>query len=103
MNNMKTIVSLIFVLFTLSCNRDSSDIDQPILTNKLYVLPYPIGKAYTCSQGFNTSYSHFGTFSYSVDFGMPVGTLVTAARSGHIVYIFESNSDNDQIAGHENV
>jgi murein DD-endopeptidase MepM/ murein hydrolase activator NlpD len=100
---MKTVVSLIFFLFSLSCNRDSSDNGQPIITDKLYVLPYPIGKAYACSQGFNTSYSHFGTFSYAVDFGMPVGTLVTAARSGRIVYIIESYSDNDQIEGHENV
>ena len=101
MNNMKTIVSLIFFLFSLSCNRDSSDIGQPIITDKLYVLPYPIGKAYTCAQGFNTSFSHFGTFSYAVDFGMPVGTLVTAARSGRIVFILESYSDNDQIEGLE--
>jgi len=100
---MKTMVFLIFFLFSLSCNRDSSEIGQPILTDKLYVLPYPIGKAYTCSQGFNTSFSHFGTFSYAVDFEMPIGTLVTAARSGRIVYILESYSDNDQIDGHENV
>lgn len=100
---MKNIVTLIFFLFSLSCSRDSSDIGQPVITDKLYVLPYPIGKTYTCSQGFNTSFSHFGTFSYSVDFGMPIGTLVTAARSGRIVYILESYSDNDQIEGHENV
>ena len=96
-------ISLIFFLFSLSCKRDSSDIEQPILTDKLYVLPYPVGKAYICSQGFNTFFSHFGTFSNSVDFGMPIGTLVTAARSGNVVYILESYSDNDQIEGHENV
>jgi murein DD-endopeptidase MepM/ murein hydrolase activator NlpD len=100
---MKTIVSLIFFLFSISCSRDSSDIGHPIITDKLYVLPYPVGKSYTCSQGFNTSFSHFGTFSFAVDFGMPIGTLVTAARRGRIVHIFESYSDNDQLAGHENV
>jgi murein DD-endopeptidase MepM/ murein hydrolase activator NlpD len=103
MNNMKTIVSLIFILFFLSCNRDSTEIEQPKITDKLYVLPFPIGKAYTCLQGFNSPLSHFGTFRYSVDFGMPIGTIVTAARSGRIVYILESYSDNDQIEGHENV
>jgi murein DD-endopeptidase MepM/ murein hydrolase activator NlpD len=98
-----TMVSLILLLLFLSCDRGSADNVQPILIDKLYVLPYPIGKAYTCSQGFNSSPSHFGTFSYAVDFGMPIGTLVTAARSGRIVYILESYSDNDQIEGHENV
>ena len=100
---MKTIFSMIFFLFSLSCSRDSSDNGQSTLTDKLYVLPYPIGKAYTCLQGFNTSFSHYGTFSYAVDFGMPVGTLITASRSGRIVYILESYTDNDQIEGHENV
>ena len=96
-------VSLIFFLLFLSCGSDSSDNGQPIIIDKKYVLPYPIGKAYTCSQGFNSSPSHLGTFSYAIDFEMPIGTLVTAARSGRIVYILESYSDNDQIDGHENV
>jgi murein DD-endopeptidase MepM/ murein hydrolase activator NlpD len=100
---MKTIVSLILFLFSLSCKRDQPVIEQQILTDKLYVLPYPVGRAYTCSQGFNESFSHYGTFKYAVDFGMPVGTIVTAARSGRIVYILESYPDNDQIEGHENV
>lgn len=73
------------------------------ITDKKYALPYPIGKAYTCTQGFNSSPSHTGTFEYSVDFGMSIGTLVTAARSGRVVYIVESYSDDDQIGGHENV
>jgi murein DD-endopeptidase MepM/ murein hydrolase activator NlpD len=100
---MKTIVYLIFILFSFSCKRDSSDTGPPIVADKLYVLPYPVGKAYTCVQGFNTSFSHFGSFSYAVDFGMPAGTLVTAARSGRIVYILQSYSDNDKTEGHENV
>ena len=34
---------------------------------------------------------------------MPIGTLVTAARSGRVIYAVESYSDNDQTEGHENV
>ena len=34
---------------------------------------------------------------------MPIGTLITAARSGHVVYILERYSDDDHTAGHENV
>jgi murein DD-endopeptidase MepM/ murein hydrolase activator NlpD len=54
-------------------------------------------------QGFNDPYSHNGTFRYAVDFTMPIGTLITAVRSGQVVYILESYSDNDHTAGHENV
>ena len=96
-------ISLVLCLLFLSCNRDSSDDGQPIVTDAKYVLPYPVGKTYTCSQGFNNTPSHTGTFSYSVDFGMSIGTLVTVARSGRVVYVLESYSDSDQMAGHENV
>jgi murein DD-endopeptidase MepM/ murein hydrolase activator NlpD len=98
-----TIVSLIFLSFFFSCKKELSDNIQPQLVDKKYVLPYPVGKAYTCTQGFNTSPSHTGTFSNSVDFGMPIGTPVTVARGGHVVYIIENYLDNDQIGGHENV
>ncbi len=92
----------------LSCGKNSPEPANPPLTNPTstevkYVLPYPVGKAYTCSQGFNTSFSHYESFSYSVDFDMPIGTIVTAARSGRVVYVVESYSDNDRVAGHENV
>jgi len=94
---------IVFFLLFFSCNGDMSNNGNSTLTDQKYVLPYPIGKAYTCTQGFNMSPSHTGTFKYSVDFGMTIGTLVTAARSGRVIYIHESYSDYDQIAGHENV
>jgi murein DD-endopeptidase MepM/ murein hydrolase activator NlpD len=98
-----TVISLVLCLLFLSCNLDSSDDGKPIVTDAKYVLPYPVGKTYTCSQGFNSTPSHTGTFSYAVDFGMSMGTLVTVARSGRVVYVLESYSDDDQTAGHENV
>jgi len=102
-NDMKTtMVSLIFVLFFLSCDKNSSDNVQSTLIDKKYVLPYPVGEAYTCSQGFNTSISHTGTFSYAIDFDMPVGTPVTVARSGRVVHTLDGYLDYDLIAGHEN-
>jgi murein DD-endopeptidase MepM/ murein hydrolase activator NlpD len=98
-----TMAFIVICLLFLSCNGDMSSNGKSILTDQKYVLPYPIGKAYTCIQGFNMSPSHAGTFRYSIDFGMPVGTLVTAARSGRVIYILESYSDDDQMDGHENV
>ena len=69
----------------------------------LYILPYPVGKAYVCSQEFNGPYSHQGTFYYAVDFQMPIGTVITAARTGRVVFIEASYSDFDRTEGHENV
>jgi murein DD-endopeptidase MepM/ murein hydrolase activator NlpD len=101
---MKAIVIFLEIcLLFLSCNQNSTDNENPTSIEAKYILPYPVGKAYTCSQGFNSSFSHYGTFKYAVDFDMPIGTLVTAARSGRVVYIAENYSNDDHIAGHENV
>jgi murein DD-endopeptidase MepM/ murein hydrolase activator NlpD len=96
-------MSLMLCALFLSCNGDPSDAGKPIVTDAKYVLPYPVGKTYTCSQSFNSTPSHTGTFNYAVDFTMSVGTLVTAARSGRVVYVLESYPDDDQMSGHENV
>ncbi|MDP2038633.1 MAG: M23 family metallopeptidase, partial [Ignavibacteria bacterium] len=101
---MKTKMAFLLIcLLFFSCYCNVSNSENSVLTDQKYVLPYPIGKAYTCTQGFNMSYSHTGTFRYSVDFGMSIGTLVTAARSGRVIYILESYSNDDQMGGHENV
>jgi murein DD-endopeptidase MepM/ murein hydrolase activator NlpD len=93
----------VLCVFLLSCKHPSSGNDEALSVEAKYVLPYPVGQEYTCSQGFNNPNSHNGTFQYAVDFTMPIGTLVTATRSGEVVYILESYSDDDQTAGHENV
>jgi murein DD-endopeptidase MepM/ murein hydrolase activator NlpD len=101
---MKPIVTLSMLLFLfLSCKHQSPEINDEQSSGAKYVLPFPVGKEYVCMQGFNKPYSHYGSFSYSVDFSMPIGTLITAARKGNVVYVVESNSDNDQTAGHENI
>ncbi len=101
---MRTIpVLLAFCLLFLSCKKNSSEGGDAPVTDAKFVLPYPVGKAYTCSLGFNASFSHNGSFRYSVDFEMPIGTLVTAAREGRVVYVVEDNSDDDRTPGHENV
>ena len=98
----KTFLLVFWSLF-LSCKDNSTEAVTPPPTEARYVLPYPVGTAYTCSQGFNSSFSHYGSFCYSVDFDMPIGTIVTAARSGRVVHVVESFSDNDRTVGHENV
>ncbi|MCE9600496.1 MAG: M23 family metallopeptidase [Spirochaetia bacterium] len=49
----------------------------------IYDLPYK-GTQHV-NQGFHGSFSHTGDFEYAVDFGMPVGTPVYAAREGLVV------------------
>jgi len=59
----------------------------------LYQLPYPEDQSYTVSQGFNGEYSHTsGTDQYAIDFVMPVGTPILAARSGKVIEVIEGFS-----------
>jgi murein DD-endopeptidase MepM/ murein hydrolase activator NlpD len=51
----------------------------------VYALPYSSGKSYRVSQGYNGEYSHFGADQYAIDWRMPLGTAVHAARGGIVV------------------
>jgi murein DD-endopeptidase MepM/ murein hydrolase activator NlpD len=51
----------------------------------IYSLPYAPGKAYRVSQGFNGEYSHFGADQFAIDWRMPAGSPVHAARGGLVV------------------
>ncbi len=50
-----------------------------------YRLPFAKGKRYTVVQGYNGGYSHNGSDRYALDFAMPVGTPVHAAREGIVI------------------
>jgi murein DD-endopeptidase MepM/ murein hydrolase activator NlpD len=58
----------------------------------LYSLPYMPGDAYRVDQGFNGSYSHYGDFQYAIDWNMPQGTRIHAARGG-VVAGFKDTSN----------
>lgn len=53
----------------------------------LYRPPHGVEQAPVVVQGFNGGYSHRGLAKYSVDFAMPVGSKVYAARGGTVVDI----------------
>jgi murein DD-endopeptidase MepM/ murein hydrolase activator NlpD len=53
--------------------------------NAVYELPYQSGKKYKVTQSANGSFSHHGSNLYAVDWKMPVGTPVCAARDGVVV------------------
>ncbi|OGU29663.1 MAG: hypothetical protein A2057_09540 [Ignavibacteria bacterium GWA2_35_9] len=96
-------IFLIVCLLFISCDHNLTEEEELKSLEAKYVLPYPVGKKYYCSQGFNSSFSHYGTFKYAVDFDMSIGTIVTAARAGRVIYVVENYSDNDHMIGHENV
>ena len=58
----------------------------------LYRFPYETGKSYGVLQGYGSRFSHTGRERYSVDFRMPEGTPVMAARAGIVADYEESNS-----------
>lgn len=62
----------------------------------VYFLPFAAGQSYPVSQGFHGKYSHTGGDCYSIDFKMPVGTPVHAARGGVVVGVKE---DSDKGGG----
>ena len=51
----------------------------------VYQLPYETGKAFLVTQGYHGTFSHTGPDEYAIDWKMPVGTPVHAARGGVVV------------------
>jgi murein DD-endopeptidase MepM/ murein hydrolase activator NlpD len=58
----------------------------------VYDLPYDRGSVFRVSQGYHGPFSHTGPDEYSIDWKMPLGTPVRAARSGVVV---KSRDDSD--------
>ncbi|HET6628600.1 MAG TPA: M23 family metallopeptidase [Woeseiaceae bacterium] len=58
----------------------------------VYRLPYAPGRSYRVLQGYGSGFSHTGLEEFAVDFKMPEGTPVHAARGGIVARIEESHS-----------
>lgn len=95
--------TIICLLVAVTCCKSENDIlvmpDEQ--KSSEYVLPFPVGKTYLCSQGWGGR--HQGVFKYAVDFDMPIGTIITAARSGRVVFTRENFSDSETEFGRENL
>ncbi len=71
-----------------------------------YVLPYPPPGSFLCSQGYvgyRGPYPHSSVFRYALDFNMPIGTLVTAARAGVVEFVEAGYPDGYSGVDTENV
>jgi len=53
----------------------------------VYQLPYASGTAFRVTQGYNGSFSHTGSNKYAIDWQMPEGTPVYAARGGTVIKV----------------
>lgn len=56
-----------------------------------YRLPYPKGETYTVDQGFGGKYSHQGALQHALDFNMPKGSEIYAARGGTVAMMKEDS------------
>jgi len=60
--------------------------------SQVYRLPYAAGKSYRVLQGYGSRFSHTGLEQFAVDFRMPEGTPVHAAREGLVARTEASNN-----------
>ena len=60
-------------------------------SDPLYQLPFAKTERYRVVQGFGGSWSHRGASRYAVDFAMPEGTAVHAARGGVVIDLKEDS------------
>lgn len=65
----------------------------------LYALPYAPGAAYRVLQGYSSRFSHRGLEAFAVDFDMPEGSPVHAARAGVVARVVESHDKGCWDAG----
>jgi murein DD-endopeptidase MepM/ murein hydrolase activator NlpD len=59
---------------------------------EVYRLPYASGTSWPVLQGYGSRFSHTGLEEYAVDFRMPEGTPVHAARGGVVARVEESHA-----------
>jgi murein DD-endopeptidase MepM/ murein hydrolase activator NlpD len=58
----------------------------------VYQYPYAQGDSFPIVQGFDGGYSHRGASKYAVDFAMPIGTAIHAARAGVVIDLVEHHT-----------
>lgn len=103
---MKRIFPLLLIPCLLYCKkRDPNDPENKSYDcisitvpydSSLYVLPYPVGKSYFVNQANCSGYGHSNFWNHGYDFKMPIGTPVTASRSGTVGWAKDGCTDGDR-------
>ena len=68
------------------------DIDAVHDDDHIYVFPYEEGKSYRVIQSYGSRFSHTGLEQFAIDFRMPEGTPVHAARGGVVARVEERHN-----------
>lgn len=61
-----------------------------------FVLPFPVGTAYEVNQANCSGFGHNGIFLFGYDFIMNIGTPVSAARPGVVIFTNENIPDGNR-------
>ena len=61
-----------------------------------FVLPYTVGESYRVNQANCSGFGHSDFWLYGYDFEMPIGTVITAARSGVVAHAQDGATDGDR-------
>ena len=59
-----------------------------------YTLPYAKNESHVIGQGYNSSFTHNGYGAFSLDFLMPIGTKLYAARDGIVAQVVEKFTEH---------
>ncbi len=62
------------------------DYRAKINLKQVYQLPYAKGAHYKMGQAYNGNFTHIGDYRYALDFALPLGTPIHAARSGRVIW-----------------
>lgn len=83
----------------VACSAMVGDPGARPVAGRVYALPFAAGTRFTVDQGFGGSFSHDSEDSrYSIDFGVPEGTPVLAARAGTVVQVEDDFRAGGRIA-----
>ena len=61
-----------------------------------FVLPYTVGESYRVNQANCSGFGHSDFWLYGYDFEMPIGTVITAARSGVVAHAQDGATNGDR-------
>jgi murein DD-endopeptidase MepM/ murein hydrolase activator NlpD len=95
----------VIALFLASCggagSSNSNAVDcsvYPAQASSPYVLPYPVGTSHVAV----TTTAHAADHRYAIDFAMPIGSTITAARNGRVYKVEASFFDTDHLEDQAN-
>ncbi len=99
MKYLRPAVALLCASLSAACSGNKIDLDcsvYPTQQQSPYVLPYPQGDAYPVE----VTTGHYrkanqGVGLYAVDFRMPIGSAIAAARDGEVVALREQFKDHN--------